>query len=56
MQARSKPLTVVNAIGSSSSQSVNSYQSPLAKSACKMIDASSVEELVNLLQNEAKVI
>jgi len=56
MQARSKPLTVVSAIGSSSSQSVNSYQSPLAKSACKMIDSSSVEELVNLLQNEAKVI
>ncbi len=56
MQARSKPLNVVPASGASASQSVNSYESPAAKSACTMIDANNVEELVNLLQNEAKVI
>jgi len=56
MQARSKPLTVITSSGSTSSQSVNSYASPAAKSACKMINASNVEELVHLLQNEAKVI
>jgi electron transfer flavoprotein beta subunit len=56
MQARSKPLNVVAASGASPSQSVNSYELPAAKSACKMIDANNVDELVNLLQNEAKVI
>lgn len=56
MQARSKPLIVVPAAGSSASQTVIDYVSPEAKSACKMIDAGNVEELVNLLQNEAKVI
>jgi len=56
MQARSKPLNVINAVGTAASQNVNSYESPAAKSACKMIDSSNIEELVNLLQNEAKVI
>ena len=56
MQARSKPLNVVATNGSAGSQKVNSYDSPAPKAACKMIDANNVEELVNLLQNEAKVI
>lgn len=56
MQARSKPLNVVPAAGSIAVQTVNSYEAPAAKSACKMIDAGNVDELVNLLQNEAKVI
>ncbi len=56
MQARSKPLNVVAAAGTAGSQKVTTYDSPAAKAACKMIDANNVEELVNLLQNEAKVI
>ena len=56
MQARTKPLTVVAASGSASSQKVSNYDSPAPKAACKMVDAGNVEELVNLLQNEAKVI
>ncbi|MFT4662100.1 MAG: hypothetical protein ACI8XB_002388, partial [Patiriisocius sp.] len=32
------------------------YTLPPEKSACKMIDADNVQELVNLLQNEAKAI
>ncbi len=56
MQARTKPLAVVAPTGSDVSQKVSNYDSPAPKAACKMIDANNVEELVNLLQNEAKVI
>lgn len=56
MQARTKPLTVVTASGSAFAQKVTTYDSPAQKAACKIIDANNVEELVNLLQNEAKVI
>ena len=56
MQARSKPLIIVDASGSKISQKVANYDSPAPKEACKMVDANNVEELVKLLQNEAKVI
>ncbi len=56
MQARTKPLTVVSASGSQFAQKVTTYDEPAQKAACKIIDANNVEELVNLLQNEAKVI
>ena len=56
MQARSKPLNVIATSGSSESQKVISYDTPTQKAACKLIDANNVEELVSLLQNEAKVI
>lgn len=56
MMARSKPLNVIAGSGSNAVQAVKSYAQPTAKQACKMIDANNVEELVNLLQNEAKVL
>ncbi len=56
MQARSKPLNIVNASGSASSQKIANFDAPTPKAACKMVDANNMEELVNLLQNEAKVI
>jgi electron transfer flavoprotein beta subunit len=56
MMSRSKPLKVVPMSGQSPSQTVASHELPKAKQACKMIDASNVDELVNLLQNEAKVL
>lgn len=56
MQARSKPLTVVPASGSDSAQKVANFDSPAPKATCKVINANNVEELVSLLQNEAKVI
>jgi electron transfer flavoprotein beta subunit len=37
-------------------QTVVNYDSPAPKEACKMVDSNNVEELVKLLQNEAKVI
>ena len=56
MQARSKPLNIVAASGSIASQKTANFDAPTPKAACKMVDANNMEELVNLLQNEAKVI
>jgi len=56
MQARTKPLTVVPASGSSAMTEVVSYELPPAKTACKMVDAEDMDELISLLHNEAKVI
>lgn len=56
MAARSKPLTVVPAVEVENTTSTVSYELPPAKSGCKFVDATNVEELVDLLHNEAKVI
>jgi len=56
MMARKKPLNVVAATEATKHTSVSSFDLPEAKSACTMIDADNVEQLVELLHNEAKVI
>ena len=56
MMARKKPLAVVEAVNSEAATSSVSFEKPAAKSACKLVDASNVGELVQLLHNEAKVI
>ncbi len=56
MMARKKPFTVVEAINSESTTSSVSFEKPVAKSSCKMVDATNVDELVDLLHREAKVI
>jgi electron transfer flavoprotein beta subunit len=56
MMARKKPLTVVDAIASSSETKVTSFEKPAPKGAVKLVDADNIDELVNLLHNEAKVI
>ena len=56
MSARTKPLNVVEPSSSDAATSVNTYALPPAKSECKMVDAENVQELVDLLRNEAKVI
>lgn len=56
MAARTKPLTVVPVVASPELTSVVSYSMPPAKSACKYIDPENMDELVDLLHNEAKVI
>lgn len=56
MAARTKPLTVIPAIGVEPLTNFESYTLPAPKSACKMIDPDNMDELVNLLHNEAKVI
>lgn len=56
MSARTKPLQVVEPSSVDVATSVTTYELPNAKTECKMIDADNVQELVDLLRNEAKVI
>jgi len=55
MMARSKPLAVQPPTDVESLTTVENYELPTAKSACKMVDAENTDELVSLLVNEAKV-
>jgi len=54
MMARKKPLTVVEAVSSDAATTAQSFEKPAEKSACKIVET--VDELVSLLHNEAKVI
>jgi electron transfer flavoprotein beta subunit len=56
MAARTKPLQVVAPVAVEALTSFVSYTMPPSKSACKMIAADNMDELVQLLHNEAKVI
>jgi len=56
MMARTKPLEVVPPANIDSLTSIESFELPQAKGACKKFDAESVKDLVNLLHNEAKMI
>ena len=56
MTSRTKPLTVVPGCGSKPMTSFSSFSLPVAKSACHMVDAENVPELVRLLHEEARVI
>ena len=56
MAARTKPLNVVPAQEIDDLTEFISYSLPDAKSAVKMIDPENMDELVDLLHNEAKVI
>ena len=56
MMARKKPLTVIEAEDRTKHTSVVSFELPEAKAACTMIDAGNVEQLIELLHSEAKVI
>jgi len=56
MMARKKPLSVVEPTNSETATSIASFEKQAAKSACKIVDADNVDELISLLHNEAKVI
>jgi len=56
MMARKKPLQVVTAVDAETFTSYRAFAMPEPKAPCKMVDADNVKELVNLLQNEAKVL
>lgn len=56
MMARKKPLQVVEAVEAEEATKAINFDKPAEKSACKMISADNVDELVSLLHNEAKVI
>lgn len=54
MMARKKPLNVVGASGAASASSTQNFEKPAAKGAVKLVD--NVDDLINLLHNEAKAI
>lgn len=56
MMARKKPLIVVPAIGVDALSDYVAFELPQPKPLCKMVEADNVAELVDLLQNEAKVL
>jgi electron transfer flavoprotein beta subunit len=56
MMARKKPLQVVPAAAVEPLTQFLDFTLPTPKEPCKMVDADNVKELVQLLQNEAKVI
>ncbi|MHA7842681.1 MAG: electron transfer flavoprotein subunit beta/FixA family protein [Winogradskyella sp.] len=56
MMARKKPLNVVEPIDVTSETTTASFEKPAPKGAVKLVDADNIDELVNLLHNEAKVI
>ena len=56
MMARKKPLSVVEATGTEAQTAITSFEKPAAKGAVKLVDADNIDELIDLLHNEAKVI
>ena len=54
MMARKKPLSVVESSGAVAATSTQTFEKPAPKGAVKLVD--SVDELINLLHNEAKAI
>ncbi|MEN8185826.1 MAG: electron transfer flavoprotein subunit beta/FixA family protein [Bacteroidota bacterium] len=56
MMARKKPLQVVEPVDAEAATASINFEKPVPKSACRMVDAENLDELVDLLHNEAKVI
>ena len=56
MMARSKPVRVFEPSGTSSLTQVLRYEKPAPRATCKFVDPENPRMLVDLLQNEAKVI
>ncbi|HNX67408.1 MAG TPA: hypothetical protein PKH02_11035, partial [Bacteroidales bacterium] len=56
MMARTKPIRVYEAEPCDKFTEIVSFEKPVARAACKFIDAENPKQLIELLQNEAKVI
>ncbi len=56
MTARTKALTVLEPISANAETKAIKFEKPAPKSAVKLISADNLDELINLLHNEAKVI
>ncbi|MBL4568285.1 MAG: electron transfer flavoprotein subunit beta/FixA family protein [Flavobacteriaceae bacterium] len=56
MMARKKPLNVIEPVAADASTTVQSFEKPAPRGAVKLVDADNVDELIDLLHNEAKVI
>jgi len=56
MMARTKPIKVAEPVVTSPLTEIASFEKPVPRAACKFIDAENPAQLLELLQNEAKVI
>ncbi|MGK0412190.1 MAG: electron transfer flavoprotein beta subunit [Polaribacter sp.] len=56
MMARKKPLKVLEPVAAENATSIVSFEKPAPKGAVKLVAADNIDELINLLHNEAKVI
>ena len=56
MQARQKSLTVQPPVNSQIKSSISKFEKPAPKGAVKMVDPDQIDQLIDLLHNEAKVI
>jgi electron transfer flavoprotein beta subunit len=56
MNARTKPLTVVAPVAVNDVTVAINFEKPAPKSAVKLVSADNLDELINLLHNEAKII
>jgi len=56
MQARTKPLQVIEPSSIENLTESNHFEKPAEKGSCKIVSSDNVAELVDLLHNEAKVI
>ena len=56
MMARKKPLQVVEPIDAENATSATGFDKPENKSACKFVEADNLDQLIDLLHNEAKVL
>lgn len=56
MMARQKPLTILDPVESSNETSSIKFEKPAPKGAVKLVSSDNLDELINLLHNEAKVI
>ncbi len=56
MQARQKSLSVIPPVDSEIRSSISKFEKPAPKGAVKMVDANQIDQLIDLLHNEAKVI
>ena len=56
MMARKKPLTVVESSGANAETTSAKFEKPAPKGAVTLVSPDNIDELVNLLHNEAKVI
>ena len=56
MMARQKPLTVVESVDSNAELTTVKFEKPAPKGAVTLVSPDNLDELINLLHNEAKVI
>ena len=56
MMARSKVLTIVEPTNDTAATQSIKFEKPVAKTAVKLVNADNLDDLINLLHNEAKVI